>query len=254
MLFSFCCLNPSWLVARGMRWLPLLLILNILTEKRSMFLVSCKVTLSDLGLWDLPWGLVEKRNKGSWAWRQAPIHSSLIGKQKRVQVRAIQFPSGMPLRPWLSVGKSMSLPSHHWIITALGGFQRHSEWGWGQVGPNNGIPAPKEEEEASFISQSTRNTTSSGDTFRLKALPKLKAMEANSYLWCSWPSRGLGYGPTCFSVQQTRTFSPEIRWLPTWGQIPRKTWLLHACGAVMVSDRASLQSGLGSLSTLQQRF
>ena len=78
MLFSFCCLNPSWLVARGMRWLPLLLILNILTEKRSMFLVSCKVTLSDLGLWDLPWGLVEKRNKGSWAWHQAPIHSSLM--------------------------------------------------------------------------------------------------------------------------------------------------------------------------------
>lgn len=50
MLFSFCCFNPSWLVAREMRWLPLLLILNILTEKRSMFPVSCKVTFSDLGL------------------------------------------------------------------------------------------------------------------------------------------------------------------------------------------------------------
>lgn len=50
MLFSFCCFNPSWLVARRMSWLPLLLILNVLTEKRSMFLLSYKVTLSDLGL------------------------------------------------------------------------------------------------------------------------------------------------------------------------------------------------------------
>lgn len=88
MLFSFCCFNPSWLVARRMSWLPLLLILNVLTEKRSMFLLSYKVTLSDLGLWDLPWGLVERRNEGSWAWRQAPIHSSLISKRKSVLVRA----------------------------------------------------------------------------------------------------------------------------------------------------------------------
>ena len=55
------------------------------------------------------------------------------------------------------------------------GIQREVEVKWGQT---MGFLPPRTEEEASFISQSTRNTTSSGDTFRLKALPKLKAMEA----------------------------------------------------------------------------
>ena len=109
----------------------------------------------------------------------------------------------------LAEGKSMSSPSHHWIVTAISDYQRHSEGGLGHMGSNNGIPAPKGRGKLSLHFLVSMHTTSTWDIFGSKAV--------------LWPPRGRDYDPACFSAQQTRTFSPEIRWLPAWGQIPRKT-------------------------------
>lgn len=110
--FLFCCFNPSWLVAKGTRWSPPLPVLNTSTEKRSIYIVSYKITLSDLGLRDLPWGLVEKRNEGSRPWYQAAIHSPLIGKQKKSSRWSHPVPlRNAPLRLWLRGNPCRRLPT-----------------------------------------------------------------------------------------------------------------------------------------------